>query len=489
MIKLMGKNIFTILRSKVCLSKPAVLICLVAEEFLTQAVSSYISVYSYMLDSNCTCLSVLRDPPNYQLVSTNCSQRMGYICQYSMSGSRTLNQEQTPPVTKTFAPFITAASLTTNTPSSSIALNQQPHFMSRLDLMSTEYLPNSFINSAEFKSLSLSSISTPVEMLNLTCNKCYTSQPITSTNSQQPMAVNTATFKTAKEFEAFHRSQMDFMVVSDQTPEFLYFNRMTENSHSSIHTYSTLQHDSKEIFATTKYSTLHHGSKEIVGKTKALESIDNHSEIEQVVLTNELPVSAPAPARLSTYSSSHQSSSSSATNLFPSFTVQPSELKVQPSELTVQLSELTVQPSKLTIPNSMFGIVSSLGCTEKLQKQPSVTSNVSEFLLNNHLDMNDDQCKIACCSCVYKSCGNLSTIHVYVSDMAQSISDIINSLSIDHKKTGKMLRKRNSAYDSRRSSQAMGIGAVMIIATIFACIVAMDIPRVIVFFKERLFYS
>ena len=449
-----------------------------------------------MLDSNCTCLSVLRDPPNYQLVSTNCSQRMGYICQHSTSGSRTLNHEHTAPVTTEFAPFITAASVTNSTPPSSTAQNQQPPFMSRLDWMSTEYMPNSFINSAEFKSLPLSSISTPVELLNLTCNECYTSQPITSTNSQQPMPVNIATFKTATEFEAFHRSQMDFTVVSDQTPEFQYFNRLTENSHSSIHTYSALQHDSKEIVGTTKYSTFHHDSIEIVGKTKALESIDNHSETEQGTLTNERIASATARDSLSTYSSSQQRSSSSATTLYPSFTVQPSELKVQPSELTVQTSELTiqpreltVQPNELTIPNDMFGIVSSLGCTEKLEKQPSVTNTASESLLNNHLDMNADQCKIACCSSVYKSCGNLSTIHVYVSDMAQSISDIINSLSIDHKKTGKMLRKRNSAYDSRRSSQAMGIGAVMIIATIFACIVAMDVPRVIVFLKERLFYS
>ena len=361
--------------------------------------------------------------------------------------------------------------------------------MSRLDWVSTENLLNSFINSAEFKSLSLSSISTPVELSNLTCSECYTSQPITSTNSQQPMAVNTATFKTAKKFEAFHRSQMDFTVVSAQTPEFQYSNRITENSHSSIHTYSTLQHDSKEIVGTIKHSTFHHGSKEIVGKTKSLESIDTHSETEQGTLTNERIASATARDSLSTYSSSQQSSSSSATNLYPSFTVHPSKLTVQSSELTVQPSELTVQPSELTIPNVMFGIVSSLGCTEKLEKKPSVTSMESESLLNNHLDMNDNQCKIACCSSVYKSCGNLSTIHVYVSDMAQSISDIINSLSIDHKKTGKMLRKRNSAYDSRRSSQAMGIGAVMIIATIFACIVAMDIPRVIVYFKERLFYS
>ena len=359
--------------------------------------------------------------------------------------------------------------------------------------MLTEYLPNSFISSAEYKPLPLSSISTPVELLNLTCNECYSSQPITSTNSLQPMVVNTATFKMAKEFEAFHRSQVDFTMVSDQIPEFQYFNRITTNSHSSIHTYSTLQHDSKEIFVTTKYSTLHNGLKEIVGKTKALESIDNHSETEQGTLTNERIASATARDSLSTYSSSQQSSSSSATNLYPSFTVQPSELKVQPSELTVQLtvqpSELTVQPSELTIPNHMFGIVSSLGCNEKLEKQPSVTSMASESLLNNHLDMKNDQCKIACCSRVYKSCGNLSTIHVYANDMAQSISDIINSLSIDHKKTGKMLRKRNSAYDSRRSSQAMGIGAVMIIATIFACIVAMDVPRVIVFFKERLFFN
>ena len=436
-----------------------------------------------MLDSNCTCLSVLQDPPNYQLVSTNCSQRMGYICShYSTTGSRTLNHEHTAPVTTEFAPFITAASLTTNTPPSSTAQNQQPPIMSRPDWMSTDYLPNSFINSAEFKPVPLSSISTPEELLNLTCNECYTSQPITSTDSQQPMALNTATLKRTKEFEAFHRSEMDFTVVSDQTPEFQYFNRITENSHSSIHTYSTLQHDSKEIFETTKYSTFHHGSKEIVGKTKSLESIDNHPEKEHSVLTNELLASAPAPNSLSTLSSSQQSSSSSATTLYPSFTVQPSQLKVQPSELTAQ-------PSELTIPNVMFGIVSSLGCTEKLEKQPSVTSMASKSLANNHLNMNEDQCKIACCSSVYKSCGNLSTIHVYVSDMAQSISDIIKSLTIDHRKTGKMLRKRNSAYDSRRSSQAMGIGAVMIIATIFACIVAMDVPRVIVFFKERLFYS
>ena len=341
--------------------------------------------------------------------------------------------------------------------------------------MSTEYLPNSFINSAEFKSLPLSSISTPEELLTLTCKKCYTSKRITRTNSQQPMTVNTATLTTATEFGVFHRSQMDITVVTDQTPEFQYFNIITENSYSSIHTYRTLQHDSKEIVGTTKYSTFHHDSKVIVGKTKALESIDNHSETEQSTLTNERIASATARDSLSTYSSSQQSSSASATNLYPSFTVQP--------------SELTVQPSELTIPNNMFGIVSSLSCTEKLDKQPSLTSMASKSLLNNHLDKNDDKCKIACCSSVYKSCGNLSTMHVYVSDMAQSISDIINSLSIDHKKTGKMLRKRNSAFDSRRSSRAMGIGAVMIIATIFACIVAMDIPRVIVFFKERLFYS
>lgn len=89
------------------------------------------------------------------------------------------------------------------------------------------------------------------------------------------------------------------------------------------------------------------------------------------------------------------------------------------------------------------------------------------------------QCLRNCCSSVTHHC----IYNITDNTFNRNISPPINQLKIDDKMTSRHIRRLSSAPDSRQSSKAMGIGAVLIIGTIVLCIVSMDVPRVIIFFK------
>ena len=83
-----------------------------------------------------------------------------------------------------------------------------------------------------------------------------------------------------------------------------------------------------------------------------------------------------------------------------------------------------------------------------------------------------------CCAHYNLYCHNITK------NPEQNLSHIIHELKVDKRTTSKHLRRLSSASDTRRSSKAMGIGAMLIICSIIACIVAMDIPHVVTFLKN-----
>ena len=141
---------------------------------------------------------------------------------------------------------------------------------------------------------------------------------------------------------------------------------------------------------------------------------------------------------------------------------------------TLLVTQTLTSSYKDRLPSQSFQFGSSLSYIQ-ISKTVGDLSNVRQTL---------STLKTRCvemCSSVY----NHYTTNTAMYTENVNISEMIKDLTIDNKRTGKMLRRVSSAYDSRSSSKAMGIGAMLVISTIFVCIVAMDLPRLVAFFKNR----
>ena len=119
-----------------------------------------------------------------------------------------------------------------------------------------------------------------------------------------------------------------------------------------------------------------------------------------------------------------------------------------------------------------------------------ITNHVKEMSMHNGVVSKPDNVSqtihnILASNCTRICCANYNFYcHNNTKENGQNLSRIIHDMEVNKRTTSRHLRRLSSARDQRTSSKTMGIVAMLIIGTIFACIVVMDIPIVVTYLKN-----
>ena len=144
-----------------------------------------------------------------------------------------------------------------------------------------------------------------------------------------------------------------------------------------------------------------------------------------------------------------------------------------PSEST---ESYTPTPRNTTNPKAMIDtqVTNHIKETSTHKNILSHPDNLSH-VIHNTLASN---CTQICCASYKFYCHNT------IKENGKNLSHIIHEMEVNKRTTSRHLRRLSSAKDYRTSSKTMGIVAMLIIGTIFACVVAMDIPILVSYIKN-----
>ena len=179
------------------------------------------------------------------------------------------------------------------------------------------------------------------------------------------------------------------------------------------------------------------------------------------------------------YTTTHRNITSSnvkTTLNFPLTSVSKAILYKNYSEmLTYQASEtietFTATPSNSTSPKANTDTEAIHVFAETSTQKDIVTRPQNSNLDNTYISASN--CTQLCCTNYHLFCHKDKMVH------KQNTTKIFHDMNIDKTTTGRHTRHLSSATDHRTSSKAMGIGAMLIIGSIVAFVVAMDVPIVV----------
>ena len=162
---------------------------------------------------------------------------------------------------------------------------------------------------------------------------------------------------------------------------------------------------------------------------------------------------------------------------FPLTSVSKAILYKNYSEmLTYQASEtietFTATPSNSTSPKANTD-TEAIHVFAETSTQKDIVTRPHNSNLPDNTYISASNCTQLCCTNYHLFCHKDKMVH------KQNTTKIFHEMNIDKTTTGKHIRRLSSASDSRTSSKAMGIGAMLIIGSIVAFVVAMDVPIVV----------